>query len=138
MFAKKDLVLAQEYFGFLLLNMFDLFLTGWIFKHEGEEANGVALWVLHNFGLSGFALFKFIMVILLIVICEVIALVNIQRARAVILGGCALYVVVVVYECALIFKYIDTPVLEHQNETGTSSMRQDRRPPAPGSLRFVA
>jgi hypothetical protein len=109
MFWKRDVILAQEYLGFLLLNMFDLFLTGWIFKHSGEEANGLALWVLNEFGKSGFAVYKFIMVLVLIVVCEIIAAQNVQRARMVILGGCALYLAVVIWECFLIFSYIDRP-----------------------------
>ena len=43
MFFKRDVVLAQEYLGFLLLNLFDLFLTGYIFRHQGQEANGAAV-----------------------------------------------------------------------------------------------
>jgi hypothetical protein len=109
MFAKRDVILAQEYLGFLLLNMFDLFLTGWIFRHSGQEANGAALFILKHFGLSGFALYKFIMVCALILICEVISVFNLKYARLVILGGCALYVLVVMWECFLIFQYIDHP-----------------------------
>lgn len=118
MFSKRDVILAQEYLGFLLLNIFDLFLTGWIFRHSGEEANGVALWVLHHWHLVGFAIYKFIMVVVLIVICEIIALVNVHRARLVILGGCAVYVFVVIWECFLIFSYI-----------GNGHVKQSEAPP---------
>ena len=111
MFAKRDLILGQEYFAFLLLNLFDLFLTGYIFKNEGQEANGFALWILNHFGLAGFAVYKFLMVTFLIVVCEVIALFNLPRARLVILGGCAVYVLVVMWECYLIFSNIDPDII---------------------------
>jgi hypothetical protein len=111
MFTKRDLVLGQEYFGFLLLSICDLFLTGYIFRNGGMEANGLPAWILKNWGLMGLALFKFGMVMFLIIICEVIAMFNIQRARFVILGGCAVYVLVVLYECVLIFQNIDKPML---------------------------
>ena len=111
MFTKRDLVLGQEYFGFLLLSIFDLFLTGYIFKYGGIEANGLPAWILGHFGLMGLALFKFWMVMFLIVICEVIAMFSVERARFVILGGCAVYVLVVIYECILIFQNIDGPMV---------------------------
>ncbi|MDR3709305.1 MAG: DUF5658 family protein [Capsulimonadaceae bacterium] len=107
---KRDVTLAQEYLGFMLLNLFDLFLTGFIFKNYGQEANGVALFVLHHFGLRGFALFKFIMVAFIILICEVISLQNVSRARQLILGASVLYLAVVMYEIYLVFMFIYKPL----------------------------
>ena len=110
---KRDLTLAQEYLGFLLLNLFDLFLTGYIFRHSGQEANGVASWVLIHFKLRGFALFKFIMVVVIILICEMISMKSVKTAKALIVGACMLYVTVVIYECFLIWLYIDRPPARH-------------------------
>ncbi len=112
MFFTKDLILAQEYLAFLLLNLFDLFLTGYIFKHHGMEANGIALWVLHRYGLLGFAVFKFLLVTVLVIICEVIATHKLKSARMVILLGCFVYGFVVIYESVLIFQHIDHPEVE--------------------------
>jgi hypothetical protein len=111
MFFKKDLVLGQEYLAFLLLNLFDLFLTGWIFKHHGMEANVVANWVLSNphLGLRGFAVFKFLMVVFIIVICEVIAVASVPKARIVITTGCLVYLLVIGWEAYQIFTNIDIP-----------------------------
>ena len=107
---KKDVVLAQEYLGFLLLNLFDLFLTGYIFRHSGQEANGLALWVLHKYGLQGFAIFKFLMVVLIIVICELISLQAVARARQIIVGACVLYLIVIMWETYLIFDVVNSPL----------------------------
>lgn len=107
---KKDVVLAQEYLGFLLLNIFDLFLTGFIFKHSGQEANGIAALVLKYGHLAGFAIFKFAMVAFIITLCEVISLFKVERARQVIIGACALYVVIIFWETYLIFAYVDHPM----------------------------
>ena len=115
MFAKRDLVLGQEYLAFVLLSIADLFLTGYIFRHGGMEANGLPAWILEhggNMGLLYLVLFKFGMVMFLIVICEVIALYTIQRARFVILGACTVYFLVVLYECFLIFNNIDKPIVQ--------------------------
>jgi len=107
---KKDLVMSQEYLGFLLLNIFDLFLTGFIFRHSGQEANGIPALVLKYFHLAGFAIFKFAMVAFIIILCEIISLFKVERARQVIIGACALYVVIICYEAYIIFAYVDHPL----------------------------
>ena len=117
MFFTKDLILAQEYLAFLLLNLFDLFLTGYIFKHHGMEANGIALLVLHRYGLLGFAIFKFLLVTVLVLICEVIATHKLKSARMVILLGCFVYGFVVIYESVLIFQHIDRPEVQQASIT---------------------
>ncbi|HEY3328437.1 MAG TPA: DUF5658 family protein [Capsulimonadaceae bacterium] len=120
---KRDIVLAQEYLGFLLFNLFDLFLTGYIFRHSGQEANGLALWVLHTFGLRGFAIFKFLMVIFIIVICDVISLYSLERARQVITGACVLYLLVIFWETFLIFDVINRPIAVHTKQTALPVLR---------------
>ena len=107
---KNHVILSQEYLGFLLLNLFDLFLTGYIFRFSGQEANGIPAFVLHHFGLRGFAIFKFVMVVMIIVLCEVINKHSFIHAQQVILGACALYVVVVLYEIYLIVTYTYHPL----------------------------
>lgn len=109
MFFKRDLVLGQEYLAFLLLNLFDLFLTGWIFKNHGMEGNSLPAYVLQNYGLRDFALFKFMMVVFIIVLCEAIAIASIRKARFVIMAGCIVYLFVVVYESYLIITNIWLP-----------------------------
>lgn len=117
MFSKRELILTQEYLGFLLLSIADLFLTGWIFKHHGMEANQVALWVLRNFHEAGFAIFKFLMVAFIIIVCEVISTSDLRKARAIILTGCGIYLFVVIYECVLIYQNIEVPEI-HGEEPG--------------------
>jgi len=102
--------LAQEYLGFLLLNLFDLFLTGWIFKHEGHEGNAVANFVLLHFKLQGFAVFKFLMVVFIVLVCEVISINNLRTARMLVVGASLLYVAVILYECFGIWLFIDHPL----------------------------
>lgn len=125
MFFKKDLVLGQEYLAFLLLNLFDLFLTGWMFRNHALEANGLAAWILLHLGARDFALFKFLMVIFIIVVCERIAINDLKRARFVILLGCAVYFLVICYEAYLIVT--DAPVIH------TAGLIA----PAAGALRVV-
>jgi len=106
MFFKRDVLLAQEYLGFLLLNIFDLFLTGYIFQHEGAEANKAAQAILTHFGPSGFAVYKFALVSVVVLACEGISLKSLRTSRAIVLGGCLLYLCVIAYESFLIITRI--------------------------------
>ena len=108
----KHVELAQEYLGFMLLNLFDLILTGLIFSNSGVEANGIPLWVLQNFGKRGFAIFKFLMVIVIVLVCELISYFEVRDnrepvlAKRVILSACGLYVCVVFWEGYLILTHL--------------------------------
>ena len=94
---KHDVVLAQEYLAFLLLNLFDLFLTGYIFQHHGMEANGLAVLVL-EYGLRAFVFYKFALVVVVVLACEGISLKSIRTSRTIITAGCVVYVLLVLYE----------------------------------------
>lgn len=111
MFFKRDVVLAQEYLGFLLLNLFDLFLSGYIFRHHGMEANGLAAWVLEHGHGWGFAVYKFLLVLVLVLCCEGISLKSIRTSRLIITVACFLYVLLVFYESFIIFTHITGPHL---------------------------
>lgn len=109
MFFKRDVLLAQEYLGFLLLNLFDLFLTGFIISHHGSEANNVAQWIWSIWGPRGFAIYKFLLVLIVILACEGISQKSIAKSRLIITAGCLVYLLVVFWECFLIFNNITHP-----------------------------
>ena len=102
MFLKRDVLLAQEYLAFLLLNMFDLFLTGYIFKLGGIEANGPANWIWLHYGQRGFALYKFGLVTIVVLACEGYSIKNIRVSRIIVTVGCLVYLLVVFWEVFLI------------------------------------
>lgn len=100
--SRKHVELAQEYLAFVLLNLFDLFLTGYIFRHDGMEANGIAVWVLDRWGLRGFVVFKFLLVLVVVLACEGITTKKPKTAKYLIVGGCLVYLGIVIYESILI------------------------------------
>lgn len=106
MFFKRDVLLAQEYLGFLLLNMFDLFLTGYIFRNGGMEANGLANWFWSHFGFHGFAIYKFSLVMILVLACEGISLKAIRTSRIIVTAGCLVYLLIVFWEVFLIITQV--------------------------------
>jgi hypothetical protein len=107
----RDVLLGQEYLAFLLLNLFDLFLTGYIFSHNGLEANGLAAYILSKFGRRYFAIYKFVMVVVIIGICEIVGTKSVPKARWIMLLGCSVYFGVVLYESYLIYKFITLPAV---------------------------
>jgi DMSO/TMAO reductase YedYZ heme-binding membrane subunit len=106
---KRDVILAQEYLAFTLLNLFDLFLTGYLFDYGGLEGNAVAALIWKNYHEVGFTLYKFLLVALVITVCEMISLGSVRKARFVVTFGCFVYVLVVLYECSLIYGHITGP-----------------------------
>jgi len=101
-FFKRDVLLAQEYLGFLLLNLFDLFLTSYIFRIGGVEANGLAALIYAKYGHQGFAIFKFGLVMVVVLACEGYSIKNIRVSRIIITVGCLVYLLVVFWEVFLI------------------------------------
>jgi hypothetical protein len=61
------------YVWLVLVSALDIMLTWVILYLGGYEVNGVAAWVLHQFGLKGIVIFKFIMVIVVVLLCETLA-----------------------------------------------------------------
>ena len=100
--SRKHVELAQEYLAFTLLSLFDLFLSGYIFRHNGSEANGPPIAIIARFGLQGLAIYKFIMVAIVVLACEGIATKSVKKARYLIIGGIVVMVGLVIYESILI------------------------------------
>jgi hypothetical protein len=124
---KRDVVLAQEYLAFLLLSLFDLFLSGYLFKNGGSEANGLAAYFWHISPFA-FAVFKFVMVAIVLTACEGVSVKSVGRARAIITAGCVLYFALICYESYLIFDHVTGPKARRilQGPQVQTSLLQDR------------
>lgn len=106
MFFKRDVLLAQEYLAFLLLNMFDLFLTRYIFKYGGIEANGPANYIWTHYHQLGFALYKFGLVTIVVLACEGYSFKNVRVSRIIVTVGCLVYLLIVFWEVFLIITQV--------------------------------
>lgn len=60
----------NRYVWFVFLSAMDAMMTYVVLAFGGREANSIANWILQRFGFTGMALFKFALVVLVIVICE--------------------------------------------------------------------
>lgn len=66
------MLFQQAYVWALFFSSLDIMLTWLILSRAGTEANPVARAVIHMWGLPGAIAFKFALVMLVIVICEVV------------------------------------------------------------------
>ncbi|MCH2161566.1 MAG: DUF5658 family protein [Phycisphaerales bacterium] len=62
----------EQYVWLIFLSSLDIMLTWQILRHGGEEVNPVAKVVIDTWGLTGAVLFKFALMLFVIIACEVI------------------------------------------------------------------
>lgn len=75
---RSPVLYENHYTWFILVSTLDVMFT-WIVLHAGgREANALAAAVLNRFGLGGMVVFKFALVIFVIVLCEIIG----RRSRS--------------------------------------------------------
>ena len=75
---RSPVLYENHYTWFILVSALDVMFT-WIVLHAGgREANALAAAVLNRFGLGGMVVFKFALVIFVIVLCEIIG----RRSRS--------------------------------------------------------
>lgn len=94
--------MGDEYAGFVLLNLFDLCLTIAIFQRGGREVNPIGYYVILHHGLSGYTLFKFALVVAIILACERVHGIRPRSARGLMYAGNLVYLGIVLWECVLI------------------------------------
>jgi hypothetical protein len=72
---------GDHYTWFVLVSALDVMLT-WVVLHAGgREANAIAAAVLQRWGLEGMVVFKFALVVFVVVLCEVIGRRNLAAGR---------------------------------------------------------
>ncbi|HTL28301.1 MAG TPA: DUF5658 family protein [Tepidisphaeraceae bacterium] len=73
----------NQYVWFVFVSALDLMLTWVILYFGGREVNGVASHILHQYGIVGMVIFKFALVVLVVVLCEWIGRHNDRAGRRV-------------------------------------------------------
>jgi len=95
----------DEYVWLVFVSALDLMFT-WIIllpPRDGNEVNLLPNWIISRFGLPGVTVYKFALVSLVIVICEVVGRTRLPLGRAVARIGIALTGAVVVWSLAILF-----------------------------------
>jgi hypothetical protein len=70
--SRRLALYPNEYVWFIFVSAMDLFMTNIVLHFGGEEVNPLARSVLMTAGLRGLVVFKFALVIVVIVCCEII------------------------------------------------------------------
>ena len=76
----------NRYVWFVFLSTMDVFMTFIVLQFGGAEANSLANWILVRFGLAGMTIFKFVMVVFVIGLCEIVGRLD-ERAGRLLIGA---------------------------------------------------
>jgi len=69
---RRAVLFPDVYAWFVLFSVLDLVLT-WVILHlEGAELNAVADWVIRRYDLVGVTIYKFALVLLVVLVCEIV------------------------------------------------------------------
>ena len=80
----------EPYVWLIFLSSLDIMLTWLILRHGGEEVNPIAKLVIDTWGLTGAVLFKFGLMLFVIIMCEIIGRKQDRMARMLIYFGVAI------------------------------------------------
>ncbi len=71
-FLRRATLYPAHYACFIALSSLDLLFTWLILCAGGEEENAVANWIIENYNLPGLVLYKFFLVVAVVIICETV------------------------------------------------------------------
>ncbi len=100
-FFTRKLPLQDETTFFILVNVFDIFMTYVLLCFGAMEANPIANFFLHRFGFNGMIAFKLAITAGVCVIAQIIAAQSIAKAKGLLTLGTLLVGLVVVYSMYL-------------------------------------
>ena len=103
----RQLPLETETCLFILVNALDVFMTYRLLSHgpEFQESNGIANFILSNYGFRGVVYFKFALVAFVSVIAQVIARSRPRTAKTLLNTGTVIVSLVVLYSLYLWVRY---------------------------------
>ena len=100
-FLTRKLPLQDETTFFILVNVFDIFMTYALLRFGAIEANPIARFFLHRFGFNGMIAFKLVVTACVCVIAQVIATKSIAKAKSLLVLGSVIVGAVVAYSLFL-------------------------------------
>src|SRR3954470_19643700 len=98
----RPVIYPNGYVWFVFVSALDIMLT-WVILHlGGAERNGVADRIIWHFGLPGLVVYKFLLVIIVVSICEYVGRKNHETGRKLLSVGIMLTCMPVVLALALL------------------------------------
>jgi len=98
----REVIFPNGYVWFVFFSALDIMLTWVILHFGGGEANSLAARIIWHFGLPGLVIYKFALVTIVILICEVVGRKQRESARKLLSVGIMLTCMPVVLALALL------------------------------------
>lgn len=105
-FFTRQLPLQSETTVFILVNVFDIFMTYMLLRLGAVEANPLANYFLHRFGFNGMIFFKLMITGGVCVISQIVAIQSIEKAKRLLGLGTLIVSLVVAYSVFLMLTKI--------------------------------
>ena len=93
------------YLGLIVLSAMDVVLTWTMFHYNAVEANPIAEWVIDLWGLNGMIVYKFVLIVVFILICEVVGSMRETAGRKLARVSLMIGLVPVVWSLFLLARY---------------------------------
>ncbi len=71
-FFRRAVLYPQYYTWYVFLSALDVLFTWLILSHGGQELNALADWIIDRYNIAGIAVYKFGLVVSVLLICEVV------------------------------------------------------------------
>ena len=104
--AGRPMLFTGAYIGLLLFSAMDVVFT-WVILSlpDGQEVNALARLVIERFGWGGAIVYKFVLVTIFILVCEVVGRIQFGPGRVLSRVGVAIGVFPVVWSICLLVRY---------------------------------
>ena len=112
------------YVWFVFLSAMDLMMTWVILHFGGSEANAVAAGYLNKYGLKGFVIYKFVLVCIIVLICEYVGRRKYRLGRLLAIWSVIVTSSPILIAFYLLVKYVflDDPVATEMIEKSATTM----------------
>ncbi|MCK4340125.1 MAG: hypothetical protein KAY37_00185 [Phycisphaerae bacterium] len=95
-FSRHAVLYPQTYLWYVFLSSLDLMFTRIILHLDGREINTLANWIIETYNIPGLIAYKFILVVFVVLVCEIVGRRNVRLGRKLGRWAIALSVVPVV------------------------------------------
>ena len=103
LFSSNPMLFPNAYTWLLLFSALDIMLTWVILRRGGREVNAIAEWVIQRFNLEGMIVYKFVLVLVFVLLCEVVGRLRLSSGRTLSGIGVAIASVPVLWSTWLLF-----------------------------------
>ncbi|MEM9414704.1 MAG: DUF5658 family protein [Planctomycetota bacterium] len=105
LFGNRQMLFPNAYAWLLLFSALDIMLTWVILTRGGREVNVIAEWVIRRFELEGMIVYKFVLVLVFVLLCEVVGRLRLSSGRTLSGVGVAIASVPVLWSVWLLYNH---------------------------------